>query len=343
MPLPAPRTFRDTLRLLRHHQNSRDLDHLLQRVDWSGVSPRQIYHAFLGRPPERAQFAIPGPNWTPQAHARLIMELEEFRTSLLSRIADSLPGRQRLLFVHIPKCAGTDLEITLGQRHPKLMSWDIEPNRLNAEQLAARVAEFMSHPGETIFIGGHLRLKWFLDQQLYRFRDRIFTVVRHPRDIALSYANYVVRRFADNPKLTDSDTSTWAKPLGLERFDRDMTAEERAALALRVLRNPAIVPSNVICTYLGDGDFASAIEMMARVDIEISATSRYDAWIGEAWGIKPHEKLNASPRILTWDQLDPADRDRIERTTAEDVRLYERVMERLERAGRNSVTGPELV
>ena len=104
---------------------------------------------------------------------------------------------------------------------------------------------------EHLFVSGHLSLGYYLDHQLIRPIDQIFTIVRHPVDIALSHANYVVTRLkADTQRGTfGPDTVQWLERLGIGVAEVPKLSP--GELSLRILQDRNIIQPNSMCRWLG--------------------------------------------------------------------------------------------
>ncbi len=336
----APSRFRETLRLLARHDPARGLDNLFGSVDWSGASSRQLAHAFLGRPP--ADGAAPLSD--PRAEARRLFESDEFRRGLLRRVVTAFPGKQRLLFVHLPKCAGTDFESAMRADHASLhqsLDW---AGIVDAAEIATRLHGFLRQlqKSNTIFVGGHVPLRWYIDNELYRYEDRLMTIIRHPHEIAISFANYILHCMRGDPDFRTRDVKHWGGVAGIARYDPAWPAETVKELGRRIATQPGLMPINPICALLGDGTADATFRNLARVDIEITDVTRYSAWLKTTWGIDRKVRANAAPQVVSAADLSAGDRARIEAACTEDIKVYEAIMGRLRSTVGLSVTGPEL-
>ena len=119
--LPAPEMPYQTFNLLSLYNRAHGLYTLFRQVDFAGSSARQVAYAALGGPVP-TEFKIP-PNWTPDAARDLLNELllsRFFQKDILRLFLEAFPEKRRLLFVHIPKCAGSDLSHHLVGRYPSI-------------------------------------------------------------------------------------------------------------------------------------------------------------------------------------------------------------------------------
>lgn len=319
-----PASLRDTMRLFGKFRPARGLAEFFLRPEWSGLSGRHLAHALLDRPPAA------GEEW-PDGGAQVVFESAAFRDRLCLRLARALPNKRRLLFVHLPKCAGTDFEGVLRRRMPLLHPTIESAAAVPPEQLAAwlrRLAEALAD-SETIAYGGHTALPFYLDEGLFRVSDRIVTVIREPRAIIISFANYIMARFDRQPDLAAIDTRGWADMLGITSFDPAMPAAERRAMALRVMTTPGILPVNPLCALLGDGTAAGAMAQLARAPVEFTTVERYEAWLAARFPGTESRRANAQPALIGWDDLSSEQRRQLEAATEEDRPLYDDLMQKL--------------
>ena len=345
MKLRAPRTPRECFQLLSLFDPGRGLDALLDRLDWSGANPRQLYSSILGRLPETAATAVAGEGYVPREQASALLLSDEYLRKVFRLGLEAFPEKRRLLFAHIPKCAGTDL---IGHLSPRYAWLDENLGREDpppAKVLFGHLMEFAlrAEQAEMIFMSGHVGLNWYLSKELYRYGDRLITTIRHPHDIAVSMANYVLKRFAEDPECKNSGPKGWAKTLEMESFDPTIPPEALRELGHRIVAEPRIVVPNRLCTFLGSGTADSAIEMMARCDIELTETSRYNSWLKNAWGIGKATRSNASPAVISWADLPEQTRATFSEACREDIKLYEHIVGRMEKKGEDSIFGPELI
>jgi hypothetical protein len=338
--IAAPTNLRELVRLFAQYQPEAGLDALFASVDWTGVSPRQLAHAFFGRPPHDAEEAA----GDPAAVARRIFESGTFRRDLLRRVIAAFPSRQRILFVHLPKCAGTDFEDAMKRVHPSLYQaldhGDAGPDNL-ARQLHAFARQLPKT--DTVFVGGHVPLRWYIDNEMYRFTDRLVTIVRHPREIAISFANYVVMCMRGDPRFVTFDCRMWGSAVGIDHFDLEWSEAEVKKLVRRISATRGMMPPNPMCDLLGDGTAAGTFGNLARVDIEITHVANYTAWLRKRWGIERIFRANAAPRVIGAGDLTMGEKGAIAESFSEDMKLYSRVIAAIEASGELSVMGPQVV
>jgi hypothetical protein len=341
--IATPRNPREVLELLATLDGKGDLDALFNQVDWSGITRGQFYQIVFGRMPETANAAIAPQGWSPKEHAIDAVTSDEFQREIRERILAAFPEKRRLIFVHIPKCAGTDLIEGLTPRFPRVYEDLSIPRWVHGPKFFLYLKNFvaMLPESDSIFVHGHVPLPWYIDKNLCRFGDRVFTVVRDPLDILISQVNYVLKRFLDHPTLSLPDVKIWAEFLGIDSFDVDVPFEKFVEMGRRMLYDQRIVPPNYLCTYLGTGTAGSALEAACRSNIEITDIARYSEWLSQTWGLATR-RSNRSPRIVSLERLDKGDIAYLRSISHEDTVLHERILAALERSGTNSIHGTEL-
>jgi len=340
---PPPTNLRDVLMLFAHWRPRHGAEGLFKQVNWARASRRQIIHAFLDRPPANAAEAEEDADFDRQVYALQLFGSAEFRANIPVRVMQAFPGKRRVLFVHIPKSAGTDFNSAIRPTLPFVHRGMEDPEMTPQPLLERQLNHFgkLIATEKYIFMGGHHQLAWYLDERLYRFNDRLIAIMRHPHAIAVSLINYIVHRMRTTPGLTAPDTRTWARILGLTEFDPE-TVDLRE-FALSIITRPGIQPVNPICSLLGDGTAARAFDNMPRAPIEFTSLEKYSDWLTASWKIERTKRENVSDKVISWDDLAPWQQAQIEAGCAEDRIIYEAVMGCLARSGGLSVTGPEVV
>jgi hypothetical protein len=315
----------------------------LDQLDWQAVTPLQIYSAILGRLPESAKVAMPeGPYSSRRAAERALLS-REFQEGVLERLLSAFPEKRRMLFVHVPKCAGTDLTQHFQSKYPSIWLSLTRPVNADKSALFAALKAFVTRldSSDSVFVCGHIPLRRYVRNSLYRYGDRIFSVVRDPQELAVSQVNYVFKRFFEAPRCQQPDTREWADALGFEAFDTKLTADELHAMALRALRIPQIVSGREICRFLGAGTAETALDMMARCDIEVTEVRKYNTWLKAEWGLDVDTRANESRKIISLSELGSADRRYLAEICEEDMRIYDPIVSRI--GDGYSVRGTQLV
>lgn len=342
--LAAPRSPRETFELFGLIHEQTDLSSVLDQVDWAGVSPNQIYHAVLGRPPKSAQHTVAGDGYSARDHFLHSLTSKEFQNGIRERLLNAFPEKRRIVFIHIPKCAGTDLKLKLRKQYPQVYYDLVSPHWTPRPVLLRYLKDFGTKikQSDSIFVHGHVPLNWYMDLGLCRFGDKLLTVIRDPLELIISQVNYVFKRFLENPRCEVHDVRQWANLLGIQEFDPQTPKTELVAMGLRILHDQRIVTPNYLCNFLGLGDAKSALDLAARSNIEITDISRYSEWLSDSWGVQTIN-ANKSPSILSLEELPRDDLEYITQISSEDIALYRHIMQRLVRREANYICGTELV
>jgi hypothetical protein len=296
--------------------------------------------------PEAARFARTRPDYSAQEHARAALLSAEFQNSIIQLIANAYPEKTRIIHVHIQKTAGLDLQKKLSALFPAalitLSQEEVTSKQAFFETIKAIVGNLSNH--NSLVIAGHKELTWYLSRSLYRYGDRMFAVIRHPYDIVISYINFIIGRFVNDPKLSRYDTRDWAGMIGLGDLP-DLSKNDNIlgiASKLLVTRSTIIRP-NFLATYLGKGTAHSALDLIARTDIEITDVGMYKRWLKETWGIESDTRVNQSRPYVTIDSFRASEREYIKENCAEDMILYSALMKALKLRGASYIRGADIL
>jgi hypothetical protein len=316
--VPAPRSGRDLFEAMRVYDPDQGLGKFVERLDMAGVSPRQVFYSVFGRLPS-AQASRPQPGYNPRGNLRYLLQGEEFQKRLMVRVLESYPEKQRLLFVHVPKCAGSDLTSILMKQTAALNFRLTERTWFSADKMLAAIRALVENLAyaDNIFVHGHVTLKQYMTSGLVRIGDRTFSIVRNPLDMVVSKLNYMLTRFSKDPELKAPDTQGWLPFVSVDKVRLAITSGDYRDVALEMLFAPGLVEGNPVCTYLGEGNAESALELCARADVEISHVDRYDEWLALRWGFSTR-RHNASRQLVTLELLGADALRRAEALTEED-------------------------
>ncbi len=341
MPAPAPRNARELFDLFASYTSEKGLPGMLRDLDISAVEPRQIWFVLHGRAPERREYAIPGPAFSPLDRFAGGLRSKEFRTNLIARFLEAFPEKQRLLFIHIPKTAGSELTARLMARYPYLNSHMLEPGWGTEDEICRAIRDAVTGltAADRVLICGHNSLERYRLWRAIRYEDRLFAVLRDPVAATISQINYILTRiFAREPQ-PKPDTLGWRQLF--EVPDVDTIGKAGAIdLAGRILRREGVVPPNVACRFLGGGRTAeAAIDRIVCYGVELTDTAHLDQWCRETWGIDSQARSNLSKRFIGYDDLSGADKEYMAAITAEDAKLYAQMQDRMARLGTAAVKG----
>ena len=317
-------------------------------IDFTGVTPSQIYQVVLGRSPESVELAVIHPGYDPRNHFQGALLSTEFRKNILRSFLQAYQAKGRDVFIHIPKCAGTDLILNLGIRSvplPKMLALDGWIPKAEFLEIVAGLAR-AAMSSERLFVYGHMELGEYVDLAGIRPDDRIFTVLRDPMDLMISQANYAVGRIRQDPTGQDPDAAEYLQFLGLTRVPEQISPGDLKDMTVKALLNKQVAEPNRACFYLGRGfhaRYATAMENLIIHNVEITTTNNYDRWLKERWGIGESARHNRSGSILSNAEARRLCGAALADGIAEDQKLYDVVSWALRQSGTASVTGQDLV
>jgi hypothetical protein len=319
------------------------LDGMFKDVDFTDVEARQVFYTVLRRLPEAKELPR-GAGYSGKKYTQQLLQSAEFQQASVKLFLKALPELRRIIFVHVPKCAGTDLTANVSKRFLSVNHSITAPAWTPKQKLFSMIKDIVvqSNFRQEIFLHGHFQLQFFINNALIRHGDRIFTVVRDPASIIISQVNYILTRFIDDRERKLPDTREWLKMMNMEAIPNNATPEYFRELASAVLHNQAAIRRNYMCTYLGRGDFESAINNVRLSDIEITDTTTYNAWLKADWGIDSKTRGNASKKIMSETDIIAKERDYINSITAEDRMLYELITSKLTASSGVSIRGGDL-
>lgn len=341
--VPFPPDTRGLFRAFRYYDCIVGLASVLNRLDLSNIRPRHIYYSVLSRLPETAQVTLPKPAYSPHDHLYAALNSEEFQHNIISLILRAFPERRRLVFIHIPKCAGTHLHRRLSARYPHLSDQFQQRALMSPAELFSAIHRIVMEPStRQLFVSLHLPLSWYLQRSLLRMTDELFTVVRDPFDLVISSVNYIAGKLTSHPTFAPPDTKVWAAHLGIVNNPAGPWLKDKLALCRQILINSTLTPKNMLCRYLGLGSASSAIDMIIRTNIEITDVTRYDRWFAEKWELPLGPRENVSEPILARSALSNEEVNYIDEITQEDRIIYNRVIGTLNKSPNSSILGETL-
>ncbi len=321
-PLRAPTNPNEVFKLLSRLKDPRELDALLDQVEWSEATVHSLKDAFLvddrGIPVNSASTS------DMRSFAASILTSAAFQANILDFSLKAFPSKPRLLFVHIPKCGGTTINTLLGNKFATIDGHLEKREWYDLDGLFRAMRKFSEkiQKSEYVFISQHRPLQWFLTH-LYRPGDKIFTFVRHPYDVVMSQINYIIKRFKQDPECRAPDTAHWAGKIKLDRFDPTQDLHSLKQLAIRIFDHPSAISFNLLSTYLGDGTAHGAISLIKRSNIEVLGVDSIHAWLRERWSINSDLVDNKSDSVIDLDSLDDEKKHRLFTLCADDLAVYE--------------------
>ena len=340
--ISAPATSRQMFMSLLLYDRRQGLYNLLRQMDFAASSIETLLTAIFGKatPPTIEALAIPDSTALRDMLNEVLLS-EEFRRSILRLFLNAFPEKRRLLFIHIPKCAGSDLAAHLVSKYPSISErlrtphWIDDRNMF--EILSATVRQL--HFSDSILVTGHISLADYLNQGLIRSTDHAFTILRDPIDIAISQVNYILTRLKSDASRGkyQPDTNAWLRALDLEKVSGDLPDTFLLDLGIRALLNRNVVPPNTMCDWLGGGDAATVLARLVQNRVEVTNVQNYSQWRCQRWGVEASTRRNESVRFLTRDNIGADKVAYLHDLSREDAKLYLSVESILSKTGNCSV------
>lgn len=339
--LPAPAVPRDWFDLLTLLDGKQGLYNLIARCDMSGRRLDQVLYSVFGDTEAPSPDAVP---WSAGAARDIVygaLTSRAFQLGARDLLLKAFPEKRRQFFIHVPKCAGTDLSAHLSVRfpaiHQSLISRDYTGSQRLFEELALLVRLLPWF--DTILVHGHMNLGDVLSNRLLRPIDGMFTTLRNPIDITLSQTNYILTRIMRDAELGSfgPDSRSWLAELNLSVSPADVTRPMLDDLCPSLLRDASINRSDTMCEWLGGGSADEVLDRLVGLDAEVTTTRHYTAWLSDRWQIQSATRRNESIPFIKREDLQPAELDYLHDISVQDRVLYAAVEKRIDDAGASSV------
>lgn len=345
MIVPAPRCPRDLFNLFLRYEKGSDLATFFKDVRFAGATPWDLHYAILGQFPS-ADRLMENTRQNPRNFAIDLLLGEEFQRGIIPLALHAFPEKRRLIFVHIPKSAGSNLTAKVGGRYPSLPHTLSDRAWTPPAALFTRLKSFVTdlHWSDTVYAHGHNTLQWFIAHRLIRSKDHVFTVLRDPQGLVISQINFVLTRMMEDQEDAQPDVRHWRRVFGVTLLDPNTPQQELLLLAKRILHEAPRGWVNRICRFLGKGDLHSALRNIVSYNVEMTTLKRYDEWLTATWGVNPElRRVGESRKYLTMDMLDERDLTRVRELASDDQTLYDMVAAKVEAASAPSITGSALI
>jgi hypothetical protein len=344
MRLPCPTRPRQLFDTLALYGREGELYDLLAQIDYAGHDFRDVFFSTFGRFPDSRGSS--GSADILDVLNELLLSAE-FQSNVLYNFLEAYPEKRRLLFVHIPKCAGSDLSANLVTRYPSI-SWQItQLGWTSKRELFCSLRDIVLRLGlsDAIFVRGHIPLQYYTRLNLIRPGDEVFTILRDPLEIVISQINYVLTRLRRNEGKVepDPDVKVWLQSLGLGSIPENLTCDLARKLAAQMIYCESIVTRNPLCSWLGGGTTTAILERLALNRVELTDTARYQAWLHKKWAITSTSRENASEQFVTLGSRNPEEITYLKSICDEDIKLHSIVCDRLSSRATASVKGAELI
>jgi len=342
--LPAPRTPRELIELFGAYEHRKGIGSVMNAADFSVLDRATVLTMALGTVGKRRLEQEVPEGYNPQRHLRTLLHSVEFCERARTLILEAFPEKRRAIFIHIPKCAGTDLTARLCRRYPTLQEGQFDVRGHSPEALFRVLRDFVIdvRDNDTIALSGHERLAYYQEHRLIRPKDWVFTIVREPVALMYSHISYVLTICRSVPVTRRPDGIIWLGLLGLPEIPEDATDAEMAELGRQVLYHTPITLRNPICHSLGDDSASGALELIVKANVEITDMKRYAAWRQLAFPEVEETRANESVPYFSDAVATRRDRDFIAAATEEDRKLFKLIEARLGRTESLSVRGHEL-
>jgi hypothetical protein len=344
--LPPPADPRALFEWLCLFEEQGGLTQLLSRLAFAGQRPEQIHYSVFGTLPRSVENALRWGRYYPRDHLNELLLSDDFQIALIPLLLRAFPEKRRLIFVHIPKCAGTDLTFHFRARHASLDRSLTDPSWTTKPAMLRRIARVVTHVHATdsIFVHGHINLADHIAANVIRPTDHVFTVIRDPLAAAISQINYILTRFDEDiiAGQLRPDTREWARAMDLGASPERMSGEFVKRVTRAALRAETLTVPNSFCQWLGGGGAQRVVERLATYDVEVTDVERYNDWLRATWGIDAATRWNASKKFISLQDLATEDVTSLNGITRDDQRLYRTVERLLTKSGKLSLTGEDL-
>jgi hypothetical protein len=346
-PIPVPRDPRGMFEIFSLLDDTVGVYDLLRRLCLDGVNRKQLQIAVFGDLPVEttAEHALGGSNSARDDLNDLLLS-DIFQTNLIPLLLWAYPEKKRLVFIHVPKCAGTDLSTNLMAKFPFLHQIMTQPNWIGKNDLFHAISRLVLHLRffDQIFVTGHNRLSFYTSYDLIRSTDKIFTILRDPVQIAISQVNYVMTRLVADARVGKfkPDTREWLRVLSLDELPIAIPPTMINTLCSTILRNTKILRPNSMCFWLGGGSADEATAELANNDVEITVTENYNDWLRQTWGITTTTRLNRSEPYTSTETMSRDDLSYVHEAYSEDTKLYSKILRALHQSGKLSISGESL-
>ncbi len=341
----APTTLRETFDRFRFYRRELRASGLFIDVDFSGCTARQVFQACHGRAPGTIHEAMAHYRFTPRELFVAAVSSGEFQNKLVARFLSAHPEKQRLVFVHIPKCAGSDMSTHLIGRFASLNTKIVDQTITDISQLHDAIKDISLEilASDRIYLHGHTHLQTYVDWGALRFCDEVFTTIRRPSDLIVSQVNYVLTRIFSDEDPIQNDTRGWREEFKISNLEIYAEHAAKKRLASLILRNRGVVPENFICRYLGDGTYNNALERVVIHNVEVTTLENYHSWLKSRWGINKFTKMNESIKFISQADFNEDDQNYLASITNEDQKFFDHVQRRIKELGTHSLKGDEIL
>lgn len=235
---------------------------------------RLYYEALLERSPESAIVAearVSDPVQTVQK----FMSSDEFAANHMNTVRELFPDRRATIFLHVPKTGGHTVceAMEKSQRFVWFLMSESVDHDGGADRLSyyGKLISFLRNSNKDFTIGGHPTASFLLNTKLKKPGDRVFTVVRDPFDLMISWINYlltiVYNERSRNPEFRGRPDAKRVHDLIGHDWCSDPSSVSSDQIEC-LIEN--LIYSNPMCRSIGaEPTSMSALDTCGRLDIEV--------------------------------------------------------------------------
>jgi hypothetical protein len=284
-----------------------------------------FYRSFLKRNPETVELARrPFRGLKDELIAFTLSD--EFKQYFGLLVLDEFPELHRDLFVHVPKTAGTSVYIAAEYdprfvvvRSPNADIADIGDWKQYCYEISQQLFDLQK---THVFIKLHLTLSDIERFRLRRPEEQVYTIVREPMALMISYVNFALTRVASfvgeqNPP---RDVVDMRRAMGYCANKSLMSCINDTAI-IGLIDN--YIPMNPMCSCLGATDAEGAFENIWRYGVQIYRFDQMPMFFsGRNW---KELNENVSDKFIEINWLSERLRHGLVAACQEDLRLFDRL------------------
>jgi hypothetical protein len=284
-----------------------------------------FYRSFLRRNPETVEIAR-RPFRGLEDELIAFALCDEFKRYFGLHALNEFPEHRRDLFVHIPKTAGTSVYRSAEQDPCFIVVRS--PNADIAEiadwkQYLREISQQLFDPKKKhIFVKLHLTLSDIELFGLQRPGDQVYTIVREPMALMISYVNFALTRvasFVGEPS-PPRDIVVMRHAMGFCTNQSLMRCLDETVIIGLIDK---YIPENPICSCLGATTAEGAFENIWRYGVRIYQLDQIPMFFNQRNWKELNE--NVSNNYIVVSSLSKLLRDRLAAACEEDLRLFGRL------------------
>jgi hypothetical protein len=120
-PLPPPSDPRGLFEALALLDDTSSVQDLVPRFNFDGLKAKHVHFAVFGHSVAERTDDNPVPrSYSARRDMNNLLMSDDFQKNIIALFLRAFPEKRRLIFIHVPKCAGTDLSAHLMERLPFL-------------------------------------------------------------------------------------------------------------------------------------------------------------------------------------------------------------------------------